>query len=107
MTGRIIGAFSCLLCAFPFFMIPRCSKDSNTPIAFWSGDSTLKDRVINVPLYNDAMTALYKKYAVSFLVSAITFVCAPVIGVALLCLNCTVGVYLLYRCYRKILAQYS
>lgn len=107
MIGRIIGAFSCLLCAFPFFLIPRYSKESNTPIAFWSGDSTLKEKVTDVPKYNAEMASLYQKYAISFLISAIAFAVAPEVGIVLLCLNCTVGIYLLYRCYKKILARYS
>ena len=44
----LIGFASCLLCALPFFIIGVFDKNSSTPISFWSGDQTLKDKVLYV-----------------------------------------------------------
>lgn len=107
MIGRIIGLISFLMCAFPFFIISKYNKDSIEPINFWSGDTTLKSKVKNVKEYNKEMASLYKKAAVALLVTGIGFFILPVVGVVLLCFDCTVGIYLVYRSYKKILTLYS
>ena len=107
MAGRIIGLFSCLLCALPFFMIAVYNKNSKDPIPFWSGDSTLKGKVANVFPYNQEMAALYKKYALAFLVTGIAFALFPIAGIILLCFDCTLGIYLVYKSYKNILSRYS
>ncbi len=60
MFGKIIGLISCLMCAFPFFIIGIFNKDSKEPISFWSGDTTLKSKVKNVAEYNEKMAACIK-----------------------------------------------
>lgn len=50
--GGIIGLVSCLLCAFPFFVIGNFGKDSKEPVVFWSGDKSLKEKVKDVKGYN-------------------------------------------------------
>lgn len=108
MIGRIVGLISSLLCAVPLLIISICEKNSDEPINFWSGDTTLKSKVKNVPEYNREMAKLYKKCAIAFLIAGIGFLLVPVIGVTILCFNCTVGIYLAYRKYKKILGeQYS
>ena len=63
LAGRIIGLVCFLLCAFPFFVIGIYNKDSREPISFWSGDTSLKDKVKNIKGYNTEMAGLYKKCA--------------------------------------------
>lgn len=107
MVGRIVGLISCLVCAFPFFIISVYNKDSKEPINFWSGDTTLKVKVTNVYAYNKEMAALYKKCAIVFLINGIGCIIIPVIGIIMLCLEWTFGIYLVYRNYKKILNKYS
>lgn len=107
MVERIIGLVSCFMCAVPFLIISKYDKDSSTPINFWSGDTTLKSKVKNVKEYNKEMAALYKKCAIAFLLTGIGFVLIPALGVVLLCLDCTVGIYIVWRCYKKLLKRYS
>lgn len=107
MVGRIIAAFACLMCAFPFLVIAIFNKDSKEPINFWSGDTTLKDKVKNVREYNIEMAALYKKCAIAFVITGIGFLAVPLVGVVLLCFDCTLGIYIVYRNYKKILEKYS
>ena len=107
MVGRVIGLVSCLMCAIPFLIISVYNKDSKEPINFWSGDTTLKSKVKNVGEYNKKMAALYKRCAVAFFVSGIGFMVYPYLGVAMICFDCTLGIYLVYQNYKKILREYS
>lgn len=107
MVGRIVGLVSCILCAFPFLIISIYNKNSDDPINFWSGDTTLKSKVKNVCDYNREMALLYKKCAIVFFITGIMFLLVPVIGAIMVCFNCTIGIYLVYRKYRKVLELYS
>ena len=107
MAERIVGLVRCLLCAFPFLIIAVYDKGSNEPINFWSGDTSLKKKVKNVRDYNREMAQLYKKCAIAFLITGAGFVIYPIIGIVLICLDCTVGIYIVYRNYKKILKTYS
>jgi hypothetical protein len=107
MVGRVVGLVCCLLCAFPFWILGPCNKDSSEPINFWSGDNTLKEKVKDVKNYNAEMAGLYKKCAVTFLFTGVLFVIAPIAGVAFVIYDCTIGIYVAYRFYKKILEKYS
>ena len=107
MTGGIIGLVSCIMCAIPFLIIAVYEKDSNEPINFWSGDTTLKEKVKNVAEYNKKMSSLYKKCAIAFLLSGIGFLVMPIIGLIIICFDCTVGIWIVYRSYKRILGLYS
>ena len=107
MLGRIIGLISCLMCAFPFLIIGIFNKDSKEPISFWSGDTTLKSRVKNVAEYNEKMAALYKKCALVFVISGMGWFIRPVAGVVMICFDCTLGIWLVYKNYKRILDLYS
>ncbi len=80
MVGRIIGLFSCLMCAVPFLMIF---------------------------VYNKEMANLYGKCAIAFLVTGIGFAAFPIIGAILVGFDCSVGIYIAYRSYKRILKTYS
>lgn len=107
MVGRIIGLISCVMCAIPFLIIAVYNKDSKEPINFWSGDTTLKEKIKNVKDYNREMALLYKKCSNAFLIAGIGFIIYPIIGGILLCFNCTLGIYLMYKNYKRILNLYS
>lgn len=107
MVGRMVGLVSCLMCAVPFLIISVYNKDSKEPINFWSGDTTLKSKVRDVAGYNNEMAALYKRCATAFLISGIGFLILPFLGVIMICFDCTLGIYLMYRNYKRILSLYS
>jgi len=107
MIGGIIGLVSCLMCAVPFLIIGIYDRDSKEPISFWSGDTTLKSKVKDVYGYNKEMSALYKKCAIAFLITGIVWIVSFIAGIILLSLDCTVGIYLMYRNYKRILKSYS
>ncbi len=107
MAGRIIGLVCCLLCAFPFFVMGIYNKGSMEPINFWSGDTSLKDKVKDVKGYNKEMAGLLKKCASFFLGAGILLLAFPTAGIVLLVFGCTVGIYLAYRVYKGILGRYS
>ena len=107
MLGRILGLISFLMCAFPFLVIGVFNKDSREPFTFWSGDATLKSKVKNVAEYNEEMAVLYKKCAIAFVISGVGWFISPVVGVIMICFDCTLGIWLVYKRYRKILDLYS
>lgn len=107
MVGKIVALISCIMCALPFFIIAKYNKDSREPISFWSGDTSLKVKVKNVQEYNKEMSTLYLKCAIAFLITGIGFCVATPVGIILLCFDCTLGIYVVYRIYKKILAKYS
>jgi Na+-transporting NADH:ubiquinone oxidoreductase subunit NqrB len=107
MAERIVGLVCCWLCAFPFLVIGIYNKDSNEPITFWSGDNTLKEKIKDIKNYNIEMADLYKKCAIVFFLTGILFVIAPFVGVIFVILDCTAGIYVAYRFYKKILEKYS
>lgn len=107
MAGKIIGFICCFMCGIPFGAIAAYNKDSKDPISFWSGDRSLKDKVKDVANYNREMAVVYKIYAVAYVLAAVGFLFHPIAGVAVLVADCTVGIFLVYRAYKKILSKYS
>lgn len=107
MAGRIISVISYLLCALPFWVIAKYQVNSKDPISFWSGDTSLKNKVKNVPDYNREMAALYKKYAWTYVAAAVAGAIHPLAGVAVLGSICMGGIFFVYRAYKKILQKYS
>ena len=106
MAGRIVSFICFLLCAFPFFVISVYCKDSREPINFWSGDTSLKDMVKDVKSYNAEMAGLYKRCALFFLLTGILFVVFPIAGIILVVFDCSIGIYWVYRVYKRILEKY-
>lgn len=107
MFGRIVGLISGIMCAIPFFIISIYDKESLEPITFWSGDTTLKSKVKNLTEYNKKMASLYRKCAYALLIMGIALFCFFPLGFAILVFNCTVGIYIVWREYKKILERYS
>ena len=107
MAGRIISFICYLLCAVPFWTIAKYNKNSKDPISFWSGDTSLKDKVKDIPAYNREMAAVYNRYAWCFAVAAVGGAVHPLVGVGILAFACTVGIFLVYRAYKRILKKYS
>ena len=101
MAEKIVGLISCLLCAVPFLIIGIFEKNSKEPITFWSGDKTLKSKVKDVTAYNLEMGMLYQKCAFAFMLSGICCLISLGFGIVMLVLDCTAGVYLMYRSYKK------
>ena len=107
MAGRIICAIAFFICAVPFWVIAKFGKDGKDPISFWSGDTSLKSKVKDIPAYNREMASLYNKYAWALFAAVPGAVLHPLAGVAIMGLDITVGIFLVYRAYKKILAKYS
>ncbi|MBR3928033.1 MAG: hypothetical protein IKJ65_03400 [Clostridia bacterium] len=107
MIGRIIGFFSCALCALAFWGIAASGKNGSAPISFWTGDNSLKEKIRDVKAYNGKMALLYKRYAFSYLASGVGFLLHPIAGVVILCLSCTLGICMVYRQYKKYVEKYQ
>ncbi len=53
------------------------------------------------------MSSLYKRCAIAFLLSGIGFVVMPIIGLIMIGFDCTLGIWIVYRSYKRILGLYS
>ena len=108
MAGRIIGFFCCLLCALPFFYLSWEGKQKDAaPLAFWSGDDTLKDKVKDIPAYNAEMSLLFVYTAAAFTLAALICLFSPIAGIILVCIESTVGVWVMYKLHSRILKKHS
>lgn len=106
-AGRFLALIACVMCSLPFFIISRYEKDSMTPITFWAGDKSLKDKVIDIKGYNQRMAKLYGKCGAVFILTGIVFLVFPAVGTILIAFECTIGIYIVYRCYKRILEETS
>jgi len=107
MIENIVCLVACILCAIPFMIMAKYDKIGQTPIPFWSGDTSLKNKVKDVQGYNQQMAKLYGKCAWAFVITGVSFFLWKWLAIGLLIFDCSVGIYIVYRCYKKILAQYS
>lgn len=107
MVAKIITFIACFMCAIPFLIISHYWKDGPDPINFWSGDESLKTKVKNIKEYNREMAQLYQKVWIVFLTTGIIAFLSEFVAVILIGVECTVGIYVVYRIYKKILLKYS
>lgn len=106
MAGRIISFICCFMCAAIFWSIAKFGKDGKDPISFWSGDTSLKGKVKDVPAYNREMAKVYTVYGWAYFAAAVGGAIHPIAGVVIMVLA-MVGIVVVYRAYKKILAKYS
>lgn len=107
MLARIVMFFCFLLYGAPFLLIAAVQKNGNTPIPFWSGgEDKLRDTVTDCKGYNAEMARLYRQYGGLIVIAAICALINPLVGMILFGAGCTVGIYLVYKRYKMILAKY-
>ena len=106
MAGRIISFICYMLCAIPFWTIAKFGKDGKDPISFWSGDTSLKGKVKDVPAYNQEMATVYTIYGWAYFAAAIGGAIHPIAGVAIMALD-LIAIIFVHRAYKKILRKYS
>ena len=105
MAGRIISFICYMLCAIPFWGIAKFGKDSKDPISFWSGDTSLKGKIKDVPAYNREMARVYTIYGWAYFAAAVGGAIHPIAGVVVLVLD-LIAIIFVYRAYKKILSKY-
>lgn len=107
ILGQIIYCFCCLACALAFILIPFLNKETNEPIGFWSGDTSLKDKVNDVKEYNKEMSKLYMYYGLCYVVISLLVFISFTVSVILLIFGMTIGIFIVYKIYKRILNKYS
>lgn len=107
ILGQIIYCFCCLACALAFILIPLLNKETNEPIGFWSGDTSLKDKVNDVKEYNKEMSKLYMYYGLCYVVISLLVFISFTVSVILLIFGMTIGIFIVYKIYKRILNKYS
>lgn len=103
----IVGLVCCILCGFPFFVIGHFGKDSREPIVFWTGDKTLKEKVKDIHGYNSEMSKLFIKCGFAFVITGILCVLHFGAAIVAILLECTLGIYIVWKLYKNTLLKYS
>ena len=107
MFGKIVCLISSIMCSLPFFIVGKFGKDGVEPISFWAGDKSLKSVVLNVKDYNKEMADLYLKCGWFFLICGLIGLIEAYVGIVLLCVGSIVGIFIVYKLYKRILSRYS
>ena len=107
VVGQVIYCFCLLVCALAFILIPLLNKETKEPIGFWSGDTSLKDQVKDVENYNKKMTKLYLCYGLCYVIAALIVFISFTISIVILIFNVTIGIFIVYKIYKRILNEYS
>lgn len=107
MIGAVVTFVCCLFCAFPFIIVAKYDRNSMEPIGFWTGDKSLKGKVKEVKLYNEEMAKVYSYCAWAFFITGIVSFVSTKLAFACIFLDCTVGIYFVWKKYKSILAKYS
>ena len=106
MAEKVIIFMCAVLCAVPFFLIGYLNRNSDEPIAFFSGDTTLKNRIADVKAYNRVMAKLYCTYAIIVLITGLISFINPGVAIVMLLIECTLGLLFLYFKYKNLLEKY-
>ena len=106
MAEKIIIFMCAVLCAVPFFLIGYLNRNSDEPITFFSGDTTLKNRIADVKAYNRGMAKLYCTYAIIVLITGLISFINPGVAIVMLLIEFTLGLLFLYFKYKNLLEKY-
>jgi hypothetical protein len=107
MVEKLIVGLCGILCAVPFLFMSLFGRNGNYPLNFWSGDDSLEEKVADVKAYNRSMSLMYLVYGIILLVTACLAFWNIFVVIGLWCLEFSVGIYVLYRLYKKFLKQYG
>lgn len=109
MAERIIIFLCVFFCGVPFLGIALLKRtEGQRPIGFWTGsEEKLKTRIQDIPAYNARMAALYGWYGLALMLSAMTALFYPWAGLVIFGGEVTIGLYWVYREYKKTLDEYS
>lgn len=106
----LIGVILCgcsLFCTLLFFFLTFIGEKYGKPICFWGGAKSLEDVVKDIPCYNADMSILYRVWAAAWVITAVISLFLSDIGLVLVIANISIGVYIVYRFYKRILSKYS
>lgn len=106
LTGIILCG-SCLLCSLIFFFMAVIGEKYGEPINFWNCGKSLKERITDIPCYNADMSILYRVWAAAWMVIALVSLFSVSVGLSLVAINVSVGVYIVHRLCKRILGKYS
>ena len=112
LTGILVGA----VCGFGggllFYGIGSLGAGQKKPMNFWAGKTISPESVTDIPAYNHACARLWKRFSIPCWMFGILSLLFPVgnwtaiVGLVILILWGTVGLWWLIRSYRGIERQY-
>lgn len=104
MAGRIILSLCCFLCAGAYFLNGRLCRICSSPVAFWTGGETALKTTVKDPVrYNREMGSAFRWYAIAWLICGLLGALSPLAGIIGMIAVLTLGLFLLWKRYRKIL----
>ncbi len=109
MIGRIMAFSTCLIAAVLLFLMGWINKGTKEPIRYIGGDKSIKYKIKkkNTKKYNEEIISLYKKDSIMVLVSGIGFLIHAYLGIGLIIFSFTVGSYISFQRYEKVIEKYS
>ena len=108
LVGAICGFGSGVL----FYGIGAFGAGQKKPMNFWAGQTLVPESVTDIPAYNHACARLWKRFSIPCWMFGILSLLFPVgnwtaiVGLVILILWGTVGLWWLIRCYKRIEKQY-
>lgn len=107
MAGKLIFCIACAITGTAFILQVNTASDDN-PLNFWAGENErLKRMLKDISSYNMEMKKLYQYYSSVFYIAAVVSLFSVMAGGTVLMLNSTVGLFIVYLLYKKILKKYS
>lgn len=103
MAAKLIGFACCLLCSAAFFGVRVLFPDDREPISFFTSDPQLKNRIKNIPLWNEKMLQAYRLYGLAWLMAAGLLLWNTGAGYIMIACNLTLGLAFVYLRYRSLL----
>ena len=105
--GSIIILAVCWACALIFIAIALWAFKRKKPIHFWSGSTVKPEEITDVPAYNKENAIMWAVYAACFLLIGVMGLISTAAAGIFLTIVCTVGVYALYKNYKRIYNKYA
>lgn len=106
--GGLIFTVVVLSCATVVIGIGIFALNRKSPMHFWSGTEVKPEEISNVRAYNRANGIMWIVYGSAYVLAAILGLAFQnVIGVALIIINCTLGLVILIVVYRHIYRKYK
>lgn len=115
-NGQLLGIVIGALCGFGsgilFYAIGVRGARQEKTMNFWAGQTVAPESVTDIPAYNQACAKLWKRFSIPCWMFGILSLLLPlgnwtvVVGLAILVLWGTVGIWWLIKSYKRIEKQY-
>ena len=117
MTGEeifvmIVMEAVCLGIGLTCLGIGNAAGRSKVPFGFWIHKKVKPEEIADLAVYNPENGKMWKRYSLWYFAAALLQLLSPlhsffaILAVGAVFLACTMGIWLLVKCYNRILKQY-